>query len=146
MNPGLPSPNAYLVTAAGLSILTAALHLGIILFGAPWYRFFGAGRRMVRMAEAGDWRTAAITLCIALVLAIWALYGLSGAGVLPRLPLLKLSLCLITAAYLGRGLIIVPISLFARDRVTPFWLWSSGLCLIYGALHLTGLVQTWGSL
>ena len=42
-------------------------------------------------------------------LAVWAAYGLSGAGVIRRLPLLRLALVLISGAYLVRGLFGVPV-------------------------------------
>jgi len=40
----VPAEPNYLLTAGGaMSAVAAALHLGCILFGASWYRFFGAG-------------------------------------------------------------------------------------------------------
>ena len=136
-------PNAFLMVAAVLSALAALLHVGIIIFGAPWYRFFGAGEKMARLAESGSWYPPAITLGIATVLAIWALFALSGAGVIRPLPFLKPALCAITAVYLLRGLVIVPLFLFAREHATLFWLWSSAICLVYGLIHLIGLTQVW---
>jgi len=40
--------NTFLMIGAALSGLAALLHVGCILFGAPWYRFFGAGEKMAR--------------------------------------------------------------------------------------------------
>jgi hypothetical protein len=37
--------NAFLIVGAALSAIAAALHIGCIFFGAPWYRCFGAGAR-----------------------------------------------------------------------------------------------------
>ena len=34
------------------------VHVGCIVFGAPWYRFFGAGEKMAQMADAGNPRAA----------------------------------------------------------------------------------------
>jgi len=89
--------NYFLLAAATLSALASALHLGCIVFGATWYRFFGAGERMARLAIAGSWYPAVVTSAIATVLAVWELYALSGAGVIPRLPLTRTALCIITA-------------------------------------------------
>ena len=36
------------------SAIAALAHLGCIIFGGDWYRFFGAGEQMARMAEAGN--------------------------------------------------------------------------------------------
>ena len=136
--------NAFLIAGALLSALAAALHVGCVVFGAPWYRFFGAGERMAQMAIAGNWYPTVVTAAIAFVLAMWSLYALSGAGVIRALPLLRLALCGITAIYLLRGLVIVPLVVLGKS--TPFWWWSSMICLLIGAVHLIGLSQVWGRL
>lgn len=142
-------PTAYntaLVVAACLSAIAALLHVGIIVGGASWYRFFGAGERMASAAAAGRWYPAIVTTGIAIVLALSAAYALAGAGVIQSVPLLKLGLCAITAIYLLRGLAVVPVLVVARSKATPFVIWSSGICLIYGAVHLVGLAQVWPKL
>jgi hypothetical protein len=140
------TPNIFLITGAALSAIAAALHVAVIFFGAPWYRLFGAGERMARLAEAGSRYPTIVTSAIAAVLAGWSLYALSGAGVMARLPLLRPALCVITAVYLLRGLVIAPLALLAPGKVTPFWIWSSAICLGFGIVHLIGLSQVWGSL
>ena len=140
------APNRWLVTAASLSALAALLHLGVIAWGAPGYRMFGAGERMAQLAEAGHWYPPVVTVSIAAVLAIWAAYALSGAGVIRRLPWLKPVLCAITAVYLLRGLVIVPVWLAPPSPATAFGLWSSAICLVFGAVHLIGLIQVWPNL
>jgi len=136
--------NAFLIAGALLSALAAALHVGCVVFGAPWYRFFGAGERMAQMAIAGNWYPTVVTAAIAFVLAMWSLYALSGAGVIRALPLLRLALCGITAIYLLRGLVIVPLVVLGKS--TPFWWWSSMICLLIGSVHLAGLSQVWARL
>ncbi len=135
--------HSLLILAASLSAIASVLHI-VILFGGPaWYDRFGAGARIVELSKAGHWYPTAITAVIASVLAVWAAYALSAAGVLPRLPLLRTVLCAVTAIYLLRGLVIVPMLLFARERVNAFLLWSSLVCLFYGAVHGVGLIQVW---
>ena len=138
--------NKFLLTGAALSAIAASLHIAIIIFGAPWYRFFGAGEEMATRAASGHWSPLAITSGIAVVLAIWVLYALSGAGAIRRLPFVKPILFFITAVYLLRGLVIVPMLLFAPEQTTPFWYWSSAICFTYGVVHLVGLVQVWSRL
>jgi hypothetical protein len=135
------SRNVFLIAAALLSALAAALHVGCIVFGAPWYRFFGAGERMAQMAIAGSWYPTIVTVAIAAVLAAWSLYALSGAAVIRALPLLRPALCIITGIYLLRGLLILPLAVLGRT--TPFWWWSSTICLLIGAVHLVGVWQVW---
>jgi len=142
----LGEANVFLVAAAALNALAALLHLACIAFGAPWYRFFGAGERMVQMAEAGSRYPTLVTLAIAAVLTTWSLYALSGAGVLPRLPLLSVGLCAITSIYLLRGAAVLPLALWAGGRTTAFWWWSSAICLGIGIVHLLGLRQVWSQL
>jgi hypothetical protein len=133
--------NAFLIAGALMSALAAALHVGCIVFGAPWYRFFGAGERMAQMAIAGSWYPTIVTALIASVLGGWSLCALSGASVIRALPLLRPALYVITGIYLLRGLAILPLAVLGR--ATPFWWWSSAICLLIGAVHLVGVLQVW---
>lgn len=138
--------NLALVIGAGLSLLAALMHVGVILGGPAWYRLFGAGDRMVHAAEAGRRFPAVITAGIVLVLAAWAAYALSGAGVISPLPLMLPALCAITLIYLVRGLLGPFLLLGTAGRSVRFIVTSSVICLVYGLVHLVGLVQVWGSL
>lgn len=140
------SYNPWLTTAGLLSGIAALLHVAIVIGGAPWYRYFGAGERMASAAAAGRLYPAIVTIGIALVLASWAAFAFSGAGLIPALPLLKPALAAITAVYLLRGVAIIPLYLLARDKATPFLVWSSIICILYALVHLLGLFQVWGTL
>jgi hypothetical protein len=88
-----------------------------------------------------------VTLVIGAVLGTWSLYALSGAGLVRPLPLIRGTLCLITAVYLLRGLLGVPVmAAYVPGRSEAFWWWSSGICLAIGVVHLIGLRQAWGRL
>lgn len=138
--------SAFLIVGATLSAIAALLHLGCIAFGAPWYRFFGAGERMAQAASAGRWYPTAVTLAIASVLFVWSLYALSGAGVIGRLPFLRVVLGAITGIYLLRGVAFLPLIKRIRGNSLSFWLVSSGICLVLGIVHLIGLYQAWAHL
>lgn len=139
--------STYLVLGATFSALAAVAHLAIILGGPSWYRFFGAGEGMARLAASGSWYPAFITLAIAAVLALWAVYACSGAGFLPKLPLLRTALVAITSIYLLRGLAGVFLAAFSPGQNgVAFWLWSSAICLAIGALHAIGLVKRWADM
>lgn len=143
-----PPPHAWLLLGAALSAGAGLLHLAIILGGAAWYRFFGAGESMARMAEAGRWYPALLTAGIALVLFVWSAYALAGAGwPFPHsaLPWLKPVLGLITLVYVLRALVILPLWLFAPALATPFMWWSSVVCAGFGLVHLVGLASIWES-
>lgn len=138
--------NWTLIVAACCSLSAALAHLGCIWFGPSWYRALGAGEAMAQMAAAGNLYPTVITLTISAVLAAWGAYALSGAGVLPRLPLLRLALCAIAAVYILRGLAFVPMQIWMPGRSTSFWLWSSSICLTIGLIHIVGLRQVWSRL
>lgn len=133
----------YLLIGGGLSLVAALMHLGIVIGGPSWYRFFGAGEKMAAMAEVGSIKPMIVTLCIALVLFVLALYAFAGAGLISPLPLQNFILICITGVYLFRAIVGFILVLFPANKVTqensiPFWLWSSSICLLFGLVHLKG--------
>ena len=101
---------------------------------------------MARAVEAGKLRPTLTTLTVAGVLLIWAAYALSGAGVIDRLPLGKLALPAICAAYLGRALAFPLLKPAFPENTQTFWLVSSGICLVIGLVHVYGVVSLWPTL
>ena len=138
-NPG----TTWLIVGGWLSVLAALLHIACIFGGPDWYRFFGAGEGMARAAARGDLRPTLITLAIGAILLIWAAYAFSGAGSLPRLPLLRTGLVVIAAIYLLRGLIFVPLHLWRPQHSDSFAIWSSLIVLAYGAVYAVGTFKAW---
>jgi len=138
--------NKYLLAAALCCFVVAIAHLGCIVFGGDWYRFFGAGEQMAQMAEQGLWYPTIVTSVIVLVLLVWALYGLSGAGAIKHLPLTKLALVLITSIFLVRGVAFVGLMPILPENSLTFWLISSGICLLIGGLFAVGSWQQWSVL
>lgn len=139
--------NPCLLAGGVLSALAALLHVGCIIYGAPWYRFFGAGERMAQLAAAGSQVPAYVTAGIAAVLLLWSAYALAGAGVGPRLPLMRYALAAITGIYLLRGIAGFGLALLAPgERSVAFWVWSSLICLGIGTLHLLGTRLLWAEL
>lgn len=137
----------WLLAGGLLSPTAAAAHLGCLLGGPSWYRFFGAGERMARGVERGALYPTLATVAIAGLLGAWGAYALSGAGVLPRLPLLRVALVLITAVYLARGLVLFfPAALRRPDLSATFLIWSSLIVLAIGLIHAIGLWRAWPAL
>ena len=126
-----------------LSTLAAFLHLGVIAGGPEWYRFFGAGERMARMAERGSSTPTLITIGIALILLVWAAYAFAGAGLIRRLPLMRTALVTITMIYLLRGLVLFPALATGPKHWDPFTVWSSMIVLIYGIAYAIGTWKSW---
>ena len=141
-----PARNPALVIGGLLSVAASLLHIGCIIGGPDWYRFFGAGEAMATMAERGSMTPTLLTLGIAAILAIWAAYAFSGAGLLPRLPLLRTGLVVISAVYLLRGLALIPALVINRGDVMPFIWWSSLIVLVYGIAYAVGTWTAWPNL
>jgi hypothetical protein len=144
--------NRWLIVGGGLSLLAAALHLACIVGGPDWYRFFGAGEGIARAAARGSPQPAMFAFGIAAILIVWALYAFAGAGLLSwRPPLLRVGLAVISAIYLARGLLLIPliaggtVRLF-RFRFGPmdaFHVWSSLIVFAYGVVYALGTWQAW---
>ena len=87
--------NQWLRIGGILSFAVALLHMVIIFVGATAYRYFGAGEDMARAAESGSVFPALLTFVLVIIFVLWGLYALSGAGVIRRLPLLRIALIVI---------------------------------------------------
>lgn len=140
--------NRRLLLLAGVATAIASLlHLAILWGGPPWYRFFGAGERMARLAVRGSLYPPVVTSCIAAILGVWTIYALSGAGIIRRLPQVRLALMLIAAIFLARGLLGIPLVLLVdhpymqelRARTT-FMVVSSAICVGLGLCYAVGAV------
>jgi len=136
----------WLIAGGLLSAAAALLHVAVIVGGPDWYRFFGAGEGLARAAERGSWTPVVITLGIATILAIWSAYAFSGAGLIPRLPLLRTGLVTISVIYLARGLILLPILAFKPALINAFTVWSSLIVLAYGLAYAVGTWRAWAFL
>ena len=141
--------NQWLKLGGILSFAIALLHVIIIFVGASAYRYFGAGEDMAAAAESGSAFPALLTFVLVAVFAIWGFYGLSGAGVIRRLPLLKIALLLIGAVYTLRGFAVFQ-QLFqiaaSSAEVARREIVFSLVSLIIGLAYLIGTVKSWRSL
>jgi hypothetical protein len=132
-----------LILAGAGSSVAAVLHLACLVVGPSAFRVFGAGPGMVRRAEEGDALPYLMAAAIAAVLATWALYAWSGAGLVRRLPFLRTVLAAIAAVYLVRGLAFPLLQPWFPGNSAAFWLVTSAICVLLGALYGLGLWRTW---
>lgn len=137
------NPNRALFIGAICSGIACLAHLGCIIFGGDWYRFFGAGEQMALLAEQGHPYPTVVTLVISTVIGLWCLYGFSGAGVIKQLPFLRFALCVITAIYLVRGVGFYFIMPYFPGNSSTFWAVSSSICFTIGIFYLVGTCQIW---
>ncbi len=141
----MQTPEKLLLAGGVVTGIASLMHVAIIAGGPDWYRFFGAGEQMARQAAVGSPYPTLVTAGIAAILALWALYGLSGAGVIRQLPLLRLALVLIAAVYLLRGVLGIPMVLLVDDPYTmqlrakmTFMVVSSAICIGLGLCYAIG--------
>lgn len=132
-----------LALAGVVTALASIAHLACIALGAPAYRFMGAGERMACAAAAGKIKPTLITLAIASILLVWALYAFSGAGIAPRLPFTQVALLLISAVFLARAVAFPLMRSVFPENSTTFWLVSSSICLVLGVLYAVGVAALW---
>jgi hypothetical protein len=144
------SGGGFLLVAGGIAnFAVAALHLRIVFLGPAGYRYFGAGEHLATMAQNGSALPALVTIALAVCFALFGYCALSGAGVYPRLPLLRWILLGVGIVYTLRGLLILvelgrilslPGTEPARELV------FSAVALIIGLLYLVGLLLRWNQL
>ena len=139
MRPG----RTWLAAAATMSFAASALHIGCILGGADWYRFFGAGEQMARLDEAGSLRPAALTFVIAAILAGWGLFALSAAGMTSRVPLLRTGLLAIIVVLFARTALFFVPSTWDPDDTVEFMAVSSAIVAMMGIIFAIGTLKSW---
>jgi hypothetical protein len=101
---------------------------------------------MALLSDQGSMRPTLITSGIIFVLSIWSMYAFSAAGVIFKLPLVRLALILITLIYLARGIAGFFLINSPVGRSPEFWVWSSVICVSFGVIHLIGLKQQWANI
>ena len=135
-----------LLIAASVSFFVAVLHVVIAIIGPSAYTFFG-GERLARIAVSGSFAPVLQTLFLAAIHALFGLYGLSGAGVIRRLPLLTVGLFAIGGMYAFRGLSAIPqgLQILQDPDSLPFrMLFYSLVSLATGCAYIAGTVKSLG--
>ncbi len=137
--------NAYLLVLAGALSFCAALFQAVIGFIPEWSAAFGAGDMLV----SNPTLLLISAILVAFLLVIFGLYGLSGAGIIRRLPWLRLGLLLIGLLYSLVGIYFIPqmmvvLGILPSAQPVPIYL----LLITFGALvaclaYLIGLAVNW---
>ena len=137
-------PSSLLILAGVLSFC-AAIFQAAIAFVPAWSAAFGASDALVSNLPL----LLALGLLVALLLVIFGLYGLSGAGVIRRLPLLRLMLFVIGLLYSMVGInfifqVLAMLGVLPSAGPIPVYqvLVSFG-ALVAGLAYLIGLAVNW---
>jgi putative oxidoreductase len=143
--------NHSLIAAGSAMILGAFLHIAIIFGGPDGYIWLGAPAGLVDMVRSGSLRPAISCALIGAVLFVCAAYAYSAAGLIRKLPGLRVVLGLIGGGLIVRGISFVPIVMWR-----PYWiaglcgkcqegntfvLVTSAICLLVGIGYVTGALR-----
>jgi hypothetical protein len=138
---GQANQNYCLIAGGVISALIAILHM-ILALKPALYRYIRAGQESVlgEMAEQGSGLTITLTVALALIFAVWAVYAFSGAGLIGRLPLLHVALILIGVIYILRALALISEIKMVMNEGYPFqFVVFSTISLVAGLVYLIGV-------
>jgi putative oxidoreductase len=138
----MKKPNAYLIAGGVMSALISLLHV-VLAMKPDLYRYIGLeGASMTQMAEQGSGIIIVVTIVLALIFGIWALYAFSGAGLIRRLPLLRTGLVVIFTIYILRALVLPTEINMVKIQGYPFrFVVFSAISLVAGLLYLIGFLK-----
>jgi len=133
-----------LLIATGWLLMALALFQAVISLSQSWSLYFGAG------SIANNYPLLVILgeLC-AVIFATFGLYAFSGAGCIRRLPFVRSMLSLVSAAFILRGLLVIPQILVnagilqAPGHVPVRMVVASLVALGVGILCTCGTVRGW---
>ena len=133
---------------AGILSFLVALFQAVVTFSPAWSLYFGAPEKLVSNVPL----LYVTGFVAALMFGIFGLYGVSAAGYIRYLPLLRWVLLGIGLLFTLRGLLVIPIILItagylqSSKPVPTTGLVSSLVSLFIGLLYLAGTIGSWRSL
>lgn len=141
--------NLWLLAAGMMSAAASFAHLICIIGGPTWYLFMGAPPKLVQAAEGGDIRLVVITMIISTIIAVWAIYAFSAAGMTRRIPFTRFALLAISCVLLFRGVAYFVDPLWQGwrpDLTRTFLILSSLITFMMGLCFAIGTWQAWPTL
>lgn len=133
----------YLKLGGYINILITIIHI-LSLFNAEYFfEITGVGAEMRRNAEIHQYLPYGMTIFVAVIFFIFGLYGLSGAGKIKELPLLKIGIFAVAAIYLLRGIVGLVVNTFFETTFHWHHLLFSLCALGIGLLYLLGGLDKW---
>ena len=130
-------PLAYAHLATILPAFVIGTYMMIRRKGTPLHRLLGKIYMVLMLV------TAVITLFIAAVLGIWALFAFSAAGTVRRLPLTRTALVAISTVLMLRAIMGLFGAMWRPDLSGTFMLISSLIVLALGLCFAIGTWRAW---
>lgn len=132
--------NYFLIIGGVISALISILHVFLAIM-PDFFRYVTPGETsgLSQMAEQGSSTTTVLSVILAIIFAIWAIYAFSGAGLIRPLPLLRVALVAIGAIYILRALFLPSEINMVMTQGYPFrFVIFSTISLVAGILYLIG--------
>ena len=137
-----PSAKTWIYLAAAIATLGSAIHIGAIFGGADWYAFFGAPPRIVESARTGTPLAPLSAAAIAGLMALCAAYACSAAGLIRRLPLLRLMLAGMAGLCLLRALVLPLLAIRHPELRNTFEIVAATVWGLAGAGFAVGFLRS----
>ena len=118
--------------ATFIAIAGAMIHVAAVFGGPSWYALFGAPPVIVTSAQAGTWLAPVSALVIAVLMTTCSLYAASAAGLVRRLPLLRLGLVSMAVVCIARGLLLPAAALSHPELLNTFEIVSAFIWFVAG--------------
>ena len=134
--------NQYLIAGGVMSALISLLHIILAVYPSL-YRYIGPDQSaLTEMAEQGSSITTIVSVVLAFLFAIWAIYAFSGSGLIRPLPLLRFALVAICVIYILRALFLLSEINMVLNQGYPFrFIVFSTISLVAGLLYLFGILR-----
>ncbi len=132
--------NRFLCWGACANFLIAALHITVFFWPGAVFALTGIGEYMAKQAATYWAIPYVLTMVVMAAFVLFGLYGLSAAGAIKPLPLLKLGIYGIAVVYLIRGaegLIMTIVRGYSLDLL------YSLVAIVVGLLYLFGGFRKW---
>ncbi len=131
-----------LITGAVLNLVIAAGHIAALFFLDWAFEFTGIAGHVEKYAGHTPWMGYAVTAVVAILFCLMGLYGLSGARVMRKFPLLKPAIALITIVYAARGVLGLAYEILSQEQWLSGIVFSS-IALFIGFCYLCGGIWRW---
>jgi len=128
----------FLVLAAFIAVGNAIAHLSCLYFGPECYSAQMAPVQLVESARNGTFLAPIANMMVSIIFIIWGLYALSAAGLIRKLPLLKIGIYSIATLCLIRGLLPLQLWLRYPERINDIALYYGIGWLITGLFFVIG--------
>ena len=123
-----------------IAVVTAVAHMSCIVFGPSCFKAQLAPPHIIRSAMEGTSTAAIETTIVSSLFLACALFAVSGAGLIRRLPFLKSALITISIICLVRGLATIPLSFYEPVLKSTYGIISGFIWFLAGCLYLYGFL------